>query len=496
MSTFSLAGQVRDGAIPLGFSPRLPWFATAAVLFLALFLGGGTHQGLWSDAIVQLAALALIAVTASALPSYRTSRALLPLAIMAASLFLPLLQTIPLPPSVWTRLPGRQFVIDIYAPTGQSLPWLPVSLDRDATWRSALSLLVPLAIFLATLRIGYRGRRSLSLLVIVVAIVSVVAGLGQLMQGQASSLRFFPVTNAGDSVGFFANRNHYAALLYCAIPLTAAWLIALLSGRLHDRWVGIAACVLTYIALILGLAMARSRAGVFLAIAVAVASFLFAGVDGGRFARRGFIAIGVALLAGTIGAVQYAFFGLLSRMDDSLLADFRFTIANLTAQAAHAFLPFGSGFGTFVNIYARFETPSALLVSYVNHAHDDWLEVWLEGGWIAAAIGAAALAWFLVMTARVWGWRMRNGASIDRNLARAASVAIIALLIHSLVDYPLRTTALMSVAAFCAALMVEPIAVPERDRSIRTSPSDWIRRWLAARGRKQRAQRWKPARAS
>ena len=48
-------------------------------------------------------------------------------------------------------------------------------------------------------------------------------GLLQIAQGQQSDLRFFEITNPEDAVGFFANRNHFAALLYCLIPFVVAW---------------------------------------------------------------------------------------------------------------------------------------------------------------------------------------------------------------------------------------------------------------------------------
>lgn len=43
------------------------------------------------------------------------------------------------------------------------------------------------------------------------------------MKGLMSSLRFFEYTNPTEAVGFFANRNHFAALLYTVMLFAAVW---------------------------------------------------------------------------------------------------------------------------------------------------------------------------------------------------------------------------------------------------------------------------------
>jgi hypothetical protein len=58
-------------------------------------------------------------------------------------------------------------------------------------------------------------------------------------------------------------------------------------------------------------------------------------------------------------------------------------------------------------------------------------------------------------------------------MRRAASVAIAIIVLHSLVDYPLRTTATAAVAALCLAVMisVRSRAAPD-EASIFDSPKD------------------------
>lgn len=450
-------GRAANGVAGFFYTETSLRAVTAAVLCFALLLGGGTEQGLWSDAVVQLAGLLLLAVFLPLLlqPAFVIqNRGVLAFVLVIA--LLPLLQLVRLPPTLWTLLPGRGDFATAYGAAGMSLPWLPISLDPAATWRSFLALAPPIAVFLATLCVGFRTRRSLSLLIIAVGIVSVLLGLAQLMQGPSSPLRFYPVTNPGNSVGFFANRNHYAALLYSVIPFTTAWIVALLFDRKVDRVFGLAVAVLVYAALILGLGMALSRAGIFLAVVAALASLLLVASHQRRIARHGFIIVGGATVLGFVSVVQFALFNLLGRFDDDILADYRLAIAHTTIRAAKAFQPFGSGFGTFVPAYQVFEHIDVLLPVFANHAHDDWLELWLEGGWPSLMILGAFLLWLALASVRVWQRHQDDERTLDNAIAQAGSIVIVLLLMHSVVDYPLHTTALMTLFAFCCGLLIEP----------------------------------------
>ena len=163
-------------------------------------------------------------------------------------------------------------------------------------------------------------------------------------------------------------------------------------------------------------------------------------------------------------------------------------------MAAKAFWPLGSGMGTFVPVYGIFEQPEDVHLNfYVNHAHNDLLEVWLEAGVAGLAFIGAFVLWLLRRIYVLW-WRNASTGfrETDLLLARAASIAVLLLLMHSLVDYPLRTGAMMTLFAFVCALTIEPLAPGEREqtgrpgrRSIR--PSQPISRPST---RSRAAERW------
>src|SRR5262249_38767462 len=51
---------------------------------------------------------------------------------------------------------------------------------------------------------------------------------------------------------------------------------------------------------------------------------------------------------------------------------------------------------------------------------------------------------------------------IDLSLARAATLVVGLIIAHSLVDYPLRTGAIMGLLAFACGLLVEPLGMDEK----------------------------------
>jgi hypothetical protein len=220
---------------------------------------------------------------------------------------------------------------------------------------------------------------------------------------------------------------------------------------------------LVLIVLIATEAMARSRAGLVLTMAAV------AGIFATAFAERrktsgigpGKLLLGATALAVML-AVQFTLYRILDRFAVEPLADARVTFARDTVSAASAFTPFGAGVGTFVPVYAMFEQPSDTLGNvYINHAHNDFLEVWLETGVLGLPLFGVFVFLLGFRSVELW-WRPPDKAGeLDRLLMRAATVAIALLVAHSFVEYPLRTGAIMAIFAFSCALLFEPLGVAE-----------------------------------
>ena len=437
---------------------------------LSLLLGGGTRGGFLSDAILQILSLPpLMAAIWRMTNTPLTREARRALVFCAALVAVPLGQLLPLPPAIWTRLPGHDTVALDFQLIQRDLPWAPLSMSPPATWLSALSLLPPLAVFLAALFLTNRERRLLSLVVLGAGLASVFVGLIQVAQGPSSPLRFFEFTNVSETVGFFANRNHFAALLYCLLFLVAAFAAdaAAALGRAHSQKqfkttpiVTLALSFTIIVVLIAAQAMARSRAGLILTSVALLAVLATAqSPRAAKGATYGKLVFGATVLA-IIFSAQFALYRILERFGTDPLSDARIAFARNTIDAAKAFMPFGAGVGTFVPVYAMFERPQDIIAdSYANHAHNDFLELWLEAGLAGVVLIMVFAMWFVLRSAKIWAHTCRDGLGLDRSLISAATLIIALLAVHSLVDYPLRTGAMMSVMAFACALLID---LPER----------------------------------
>jgi O-antigen ligase len=176
--------------------------------------------------------------------------------------------------------------------------------------------------------------------------------------------------------------------------------------------------------------------------------------------------VGAMVLAMLLG-VQFALYRLLDRFGVDQLEGARTVFSRNTITAALAYLPFGSGFGTFVPVYQMFERPQDALANiFANHAHNDIAEISLEGGVIGIALMLAFATWLALQANEIWRHPRADSRAIDILLARAATIALLLIILHSFVDYPLRTDAMMAAFAFSCALLLEPLRVEHATRRV------------------------------
>jgi O-antigen ligase len=123
-------------------------------------------------------------------------------------------------------------------------------------------------------------------------------------------------------------------------------------------------------------------------------------------------------------------------------------------------MPLGSGLGSFVQVYPLNESPDSVTVEYVVHAHNDYAEIALELGVVGIVLTLLFLAWWVLAVRAVW-WRGEGGP-----FARAAAIASAAVLVHSTVDFPLRTAAISACFAMCLGLLADRRVV------LREEPND------------------------
>ena len=425
--------------------------AIASIVLLAFsFAFGGASQGhALRLALVELAALPLLVLAAGRLVQtglWREHR--FALGLLAAVVAVPLIQLIPLPPAMWTALPGRDQMVLALELAGLQPGWIPLSLAPEQTWRSALALTPPAAFFIAVLSLSTPQRERMVQFCIAAAIAGILLGAAQLASG-GDGLYLWNWTGAGSVTGFFANRNHLASSLLVTLPFAVTFGAATLRRR--DRrtsalWLGALFAGLVVVAL----AAIRSRAGITLFAPVMVVSLLAAWIAAGR-GRPG---PGLLVLVGSIGAALTAVAVLalppiLARFDTDGAPEARFERWPLVAETAQTYLPLGTGIGSFDAVYRSVEPLEELDSSFFNQAHNEYLETWLEAGWLGIGLILAFFVWYVRRCWSAW----KAPPSREGDLQRAASIGIGVALLHSIGDYPLRTATLAVVFALCCGLL-------------------------------------------
>ena len=157
-------------------------------------------------------------------------------------------------------------------------------------------------------------------------------------------------------------------------------------------------------------------------------------------------------------------------VEDDLLAEQRVVYFPLLLDLMRNYLPFGSGYGTFDPIYRSFEPDWAITTKYLNHAHNDLLELLMTGGVLALAVLAAFFVWIAI---RLWKTR-KDPRSAETISVRAGAVMVAALLGASLTDYPLRTPIAGAVLVFACWLMARPMYdMRSAARASSSRPGGW-----------------------
>ncbi|NDK38726.1 hypothetical protein DT603_07715 [Pseudoxanthomonas gei] len=435
-----------DHPSPARFESR-GHLAVAAVLALAFVTGGGASDYGFGDALTQWLALPLLvwaALVLQATPGSAMRRAAIGASLLVVATVA--VQQLPLPTGVWEAVDVRSALArDLHA-AGVDAPRQLWSLSPLASERGLWSLLPALAVFLAMLVVPVRQQRALLLLMVALSATSLLLGYLQLGAPQDSLLNPFPEWSPALG-GFFANPNHQATAL-------ALSLVAIVAMLLDDwgrdepslpRWLrfGLAA---VGILLLASLPLTGSRAAFLLAVLALVAVPFV--VRGGRrrpatSAPRAWVTR--LLLAGlAVGAIAVAIGWLRYDMEEEV----RWSAAQATAAMGTGHAPWGAGLGSFVAWFDQSAPASLFQRSYFNHAHNEYAQWWLESG----VAGLASLLAVLGVLLACYPRRTRNTA--DRGVAVAAWLGCMVLLLHSLVDYPLRTPALMTVAGLLAGIVV------------------------------------------
>jgi len=250
-----------------------------------------------------------------------------------------------------------------------------------------------------------------------------------------------------------------ATLLVMTIPFLAALAATAKSSGMQRFSAIVAITAGIAILVVVGLALNGSLAGYGIALPVIAASALII-IPRARRLRLWVVALTAILVIGSVAAIETTPIGS-SKFGEraTTSVDSRAEILATTLHASADLMPFGSGLGSFVQVYHLYERPEQITAVYVVHAHNDYAELALELGLPGVVLIALFLAWW---AAAVWrAWRSAE----PRPFVRAAAISSAAILVHSIVDFPLRTAAIAACFGMCAALLADSRAAPPKERT-------------------------------
>ena len=340
----------------------------------------------------------------------------------------------------------------LYVPLGmffllgvaQYAAWL--TLDRSETRQALILLAVDLAFFFLTIQL-FAGVPPWTLYVFGLVVLAFAGALGlfAILQDTSGASRIYGVveTPGGALFGPYVNRDHFAGLMEMLIPVAIFSLVGR-GGRSS-----LATSTLCVSAVTLGLAsllLSGSRGGLLaLSGEIAIAAGVLRRAGARTMQRRRLaMAAAFALLAGAmlfayvdpgwvakrLGSVAYV---------DSTWAEWTGTRQKMARDALHMWRDhplLGVGLGDFETAYPRYQSfPSD---EWIDHAHNDYVEVLAETGLVGALLILSALAFFLRLAFRDGGRHIQSQAGWIR---LGATLACSGMLVHSLLDFNLHIPA-------------------------------------------------------
>ena len=424
--------------------------AVTGLFLFALVFGplafGSVEQ--WSLSVVEITCVSAFAIYSCLLHmnrnAWREVPGLLPLLLLLGVMAF---QLIPLPQALLSALSPQSF--NVYRDTLGNVSdgfWAPVSLDRRATFMELTRYASYVCFYVVGIQLMSRKDQLKFFGRFVVFVAASIAFISILHKFSAGELILWvrEAPPGSKFFGPFVNKNHFAAYMGMVFPLGAGLFLAYrpdVSGLgLMDALKATAGHKRIHMYFIFGFAslfiasslfVSLSRAGVIsLCISMVFMAILLGRRDPGRNFGMGILFLLVAVLVGWFGWTPIIErFGAVVDEEGALQFD-RILIWADSINAIRDFPAFGAGFGAFGSVYPAYRSMPGSLV--VDHAHNDYIELLVEGGIVSFAL----VAWFVIsVITRVIRtlWIRRERYSITMGIAGAA--AIIYMLVHAFVDF-------------------------------------------------------------
>ncbi len=410
----------------------------------------------------------------------RLARFKWPLSLLGSMLMLAWFQTCRLPAS-WVAT-----LSPLAAAAQMPDQWMTLSLDVFQSRNMATLTFIYFAIFLVTLltvRDGLRLERVAQALVLSGVLQAVLGAV--LFSTQASYRLFFTDISHTRLIGSFVNPNHAAGYLWMCLSVGIGLMLARLGGASarNASWKSrlMAAIEFTLsskmrlrlllVVIVIALVLTRSRMG----NAAFFSAMLIIGFTAMVLARKtapktmaliaSLVVIDVLVVGTWVGLER-----VVDRIQETEMTvseggksesvEARTEAARTALGIVNDFPLFGTGGGSFYNVFLSYRTPD-YGYSYIDHTHNDFVEIAADYGLLGLAILGALVALTLWTVLVILARRRSN---LPRGIAFGVAMGIVALLIHSTVDFNMQipSNALTMVVILALGWVANALPSPKR----------------------------------
>ncbi|MEM9180050.1 MAG: O-antigen ligase family protein [Pseudomonadota bacterium] len=432
-------------------------FVIPALMVLFISFGGSGSQGYGAHALFFLLCGVMSAVCIVSTPISELPVRMRPLLVFwGACIVIACLQLIELPRALWQLLGDRALLNEGWAIVQQDPNFVPTSLAPDRTIRAMLYFLIPVALILAAMKVGWRATTAyLPWTIAILGTASVFLGFLQILLPEVTQLYPFIFSTPNAPVGLFSNINNQASFVLMCLPFTALLLTRYMAKRRRsDLENGVMILIGMLLAIqLLGVLAAGSVAGYLILVPVLVLCILLSRRKRQAVDLRLILAAALVLVPAILLVAHSPLLsglGVTSVTNDGPTS--RLGIAEVAIRIFWDHPILGTGLGTFEPVFKIYEDPDSVSLGYVNQAHNDYLQWGIETGLIGLIVVMGFLIWSLSQTIRVW----RIEGDRTARLRRAAATAALVPMLHSFVEYPLRNPAILSLACLAVVLLVLP----------------------------------------
>ncbi len=431
-----------------------PVFVGLLLLLVWLPLPWGSHSG-WAISAAGLITFGLLAAwclmaMAGAVTLPRKERvAVAPLILWALWLAWIAVQAMPLSAEHLAKWSPQSLQMHqpIASLQGQP-PVYSLSIAPGVTWAKWVESWLYFGLYLLAMLLVRSDRRLRLVLTTLLVSGLIQASYGSLMLMSGADFGWLRKKEfyLESATGTFVNQNHFAGYLEIAAAAGISLVLADLGGK-GRRWslrnlagglleLALSAKVRARAALILialALVLSRSRMGN-LAFFAAVSI----GGIGYVLLRERTMFLKALLLFASVLAVDMLLIGerfglerVIERIDTTRLErEGRIKLLSEIGPVVEAYALTGSGLGTFSMAYEPWR--SEAMTDYMNHAHNDYVEFFIETGLIGTVLLGGLLLWHAMHAFRV-AFRRRNRLKVAA--AFAVLMAMLALGLHALAEF-------------------------------------------------------------